>query len=322
MNRAYLKTTRVLHAQIREASTSKKQSNFEYCVDLVKINHYNSYIETLLLPESIIRSSFAVKALNIELHSIAKASFKDNQLSQAKIQFWKDQIDKIFRVIHDKSAGDNKKLKFFEPVSNELTLAIQTHDLNKVWFNRLIEGRKSFFSTEQFKSLDELEKCADSSMSSIHYILFDCMNIKNVDCDHAASHLGKAQMICGIVKNMLRKPSQSVYYIPGDLMLKHKIAQQDLINFSERIIRAKQQNLKDLAFELCTRAKQHLNSAADLKEKIPKEARVVLAPSVALDVFLDKMEKYDFDLMDPKLNKDFKTNILFKLIWKKLTKNY
>jgi hypothetical protein len=28
-------------------------------------------------------------------------------------------------------------------------------------------------------------------MSTIYFILLKCMNIKNVDCDHVASHLGR-----------------------------------------------------------------------------------------------------------------------------------
>jgi NADH dehydrogenase [ubiquinone] 1 alpha subcomplex assembly factor 6 len=307
-------------------STTRK-SNFEYCTELVKTNHYNAYIETILLPQNIMRASFAVKSFNIELQSIGKSQIKDNRVAQGKIVFWKEQIDKIFNSIKeiqlDQNDQQNKKqLKFFEPVSNELAHAIRAHNLSKIWFTRMIEGRKHFFSVNQFKNIEELEKCADASMSSIYYILFNCMNIKNVDCDHAASHLGKAQMITAVVKNLLRRPSQSVYYIPGDLLLKHKIAQQDLINSSERILRSKQKNLKDLVFELCTRAKQHINSSHDLKSKIPKESRVILAPSIGLNVFLDKMEKHDFDLMNPKLNKDFKTQILTKLMLARLTNKY
>ena len=65
---------------------------------------------------------------------------------------------------------------------------------------------------------------------------------------------------------------------------------------------------------MCTRAKQYINSSHDLKSKIPKESRVIQAPTIGLNVFLDKMEKHDFDLMNPKLNKYFNTQILTKLM--------
>ena len=67
---------------------------------------------------------------------------------------------------------------------------VKSHGLSKPWFNRLIESRKKFISTEQFQTLDELEKYGDGQIASIYYILLDCLAIKNVDCDHVASHLG------------------------------------------------------------------------------------------------------------------------------------
>ena len=104
-------------------------------------------------------------------------------------------------------------------------------------------------------------------------------------------------MICKVVKNMLNSKNQSVYYIPLELLIKHKISQQDLINLNEKVLRPKEQNLKDLSFELCTRANQHLNSARDLGNKVPKEVRPIFASTFECEVFLSKMEKYDFDLI-------------------------
>ena len=293
-----------------------KLSDFKYCIESVKTNDFDSYLASVLTPKKITRAAFAVRAFHIELFSIKKYQ-KESQISMMKLQFWFDQFNKIFDGI---KKGEN--IELFEPVSNELNAVIRHHNLSKVWFTRMIEGRKHYFSTQQFATLEELEKCADASMSSIYYILFNCMNIKNVDCDHAASHLGKAQMICGIVKNVLKSSAQNVYYIPNDLLIKHNISQQDLINFSERILRPKQKNIKDLAFELCTRAHQHLNSARSLSNKVPKEAQMILAPAVTCEVFLNEMEKHDFDLFDKRLNSEFRTKIVYKLILAKLKNKY
>jgi len=107
-----------------------------------------------------------------------------------------------------------------------------------------------------------------------------------------------------------------------DLLVKHKISQQDLINLSAKVLKPKQQNLKDLAFEMCTRANQHLNSARDLADKVPKEARPIFASSFAYEVFLNKMESFDFDLMNPKVNSDFRLQFLLKLVKGKLRSSF
>lgn len=294
-------------------STGKKQTDFQYCMDLVRTNDFEAYLTTLLSPKEVMRAAFALKALNIELASIGRS--REPKISIAKLQFWKDQIERIFQ-----HTNKDKTIKLHEPISNELAIIIKSHSLNKTWFNRIIEGRKNFLNMQQFKNVEELEKNAD--YSNIYYILFNCMNIKNVDCDHAANHIGKAQLLCAVTKNIIKKSAQSAYYLPTDLLVKHKISQQDLFNFSERILRPKRQNLKDLAFEFCTRANEHLKCARNLSSKIPKNAKPILVSSISCEVFLTKMEKYDFDLMDPKLNSDFRTTFITKLIMAKFKNIY
>ncbi len=294
-------------------------SDFKYCIDSVKTNDFNDYLTALLTPQEAQRIAFAVRALNIELLSIGR-SRNDKRISEMKLQFWKDQINKIFSKVKEQDKNNNVKL--FEPISNELAACVRKHNLSKVWFNRMIEGRSQFLNMQQFNTYDELEKCADSSMSSLYYIILNSLNTKNVDCDHAASHLGKSQMLCGIVRNLLKRSSQSVYYVPTDLLVKHKIAQQDLINLNEKILRSKQQQLKDLTFDMCTRAKHHLNSVYNLKSKIPKEVQLVFAPAIVMNVFLDKMQMHDFDLMNKNLGSDFRSIIIWKIILAKFRKSF
>jgi len=170
----------------KASAVNNLNKNFKYCLNSVKATDHNSYLSTLLTPQPIIRSAFAIKAFNIELMSIGKSKY-DARLSEIKVQFWKDQLEKIFKI----SKSDDEKAYLQEPISNELLHMVKSHGLSKPWFNRLIESRKKFISTEQFQTLDELEKYGDGQIASIYYILLDCLAIKNVDCDHVASHLGK-----------------------------------------------------------------------------------------------------------------------------------
>ena len=206
-----------------------------------------------------------------------------------------------------------------EPIASQLKSVVKKFNINKTWLNRLVDGRRLFLKS-QFRTVEDLEKCAD--MSNAYYILFNCMGLKNVDCDHAANHLAKAQLLCALTKNLFKKPGQVVFYLPIDMLAKHKISQQDLVNFSERVLRPKQQNFKDLAFDLCSRANEHLRCARNLKDKIPKNAKRLLISSVGCDVFLERVQKCDFDMMDPRLNSDFRTKFLVRLLLAKFRNIY
>ncbi|RNA32917.1 NADH dehydrogenase (ubiquinone) complex assembly factor 6 [Brachionus plicatilis] len=293
---------------------SSRQTNFQYCIDLVKNNDYDSYLTTLLTPQQVLRPAFTLKAFSMEITNVGKSAI-DSRVGEAKLVYWKDQIDKVFA-----SVKKNEQTSFNDPISQEIYLMAKFFNLSKARFSRFIDAKKNFLSIQQFKSFDELESFAD--YANLNYILFNCLGINNVDCDHAANHIGKAQFLCFVTKNILKMPTQMVYYLPRDLLLKHKISQQDLFNFSERILRPKRQNFKDLAFDMCSRANDHIRSARSLSNKIPGNAKPILATSVNCDIFLSKMQKYDFDLMDPKLNSNFRTLFLIKLILAKLKNNY
>lgn len=52
-----------------------------------------------------------------------------------------------------------------------------------------------------FKSLEDIEKYAEESVSSVYYLLLGIGGVKDVHADHAASHLGKAQGITNILRS-------------------------------------------------------------------------------------------------------------------------
>lgn len=64
----------------------------------------------------------------------------------------------------------------------------------------LIDSRRECLQSTSFYTLEDMEKYADKSVSSVLFLILEGSGINNVNADHAASHLGKAQ---GIV-NQLR----------------------------------------------------------------------------------------------------------------------
>lgn len=46
---------------------------------------------------------------------------------------------------------------------------------------------------KSFVSLEEMEKYVEKSVSSVLYLVLEGCGVQNINADHAASHLGKAQ---------------------------------------------------------------------------------------------------------------------------------
>ena len=87
-------------------STPSNSSNFNYCVESVRTNDFNTYIETLVTPSSAMRAAFAVRAFHIEVMSVARrtqsaASSSSGAVpstAEMKLLFWREQVDRVFHA--------------------------------------------------------------------------------------------------------------------------------------------------------------------------------------------------------------------------------
>lgn len=139
----------------------------------------------------------------------------------------------------------------------------------------------------------------------MYYLLLKILSIENINADHAASHLGKAQGIC----NMLRALS-----IP-DLELRSftalpVIPQDILLNYGcsfERVLRqqVEDEEVRNCIFDVASTAHKHLIKARNLSDKIPAQAKTILLPAIAVDRYLKRLRYCNFHFGDgPLLRRD------------------
>lgn len=103
-----------------------------------------------------------------------------------------------------------------------------------------------------FESIEQMENYAEKSVSSVYYLLLESSNVRNVHADHAASHLGKAQGLCHLLRGVPLSRQINLIALPQDLLLEHKVSQEDVIRGR------KLDEIKEIAFNVATRANQHL----------------------------------------------------------------
>lgn len=63
----------------------------------------------------------------------------------------------------------------------------------------MIIARKENLGLISFSNIEEMEKYLDKSVSSVYLSILEGHGIKDINADHAASHLGKSQ---GIVQQL------------------------------------------------------------------------------------------------------------------------
>lgn len=71
--------------------------------------------------------------------------------------------------------------------------------LTRRYLAALVSARAKRLQLNSFATLEELEKYADETVSNVYFLILEGSGVRNVNADHAAAHLGKAQ---GIVQQL------------------------------------------------------------------------------------------------------------------------
>lgn len=244
---------------------------------------YENFLCTLLIGGEARREALAIRAFNVELARIPSV-VSEHKIALMRLQFWEDSLAKLF----DKASPTLPK----HPVVNELSLVLNKTKLTKRYFDRLINARK--IQNLNFISTKQMENYAEETVSSVNYLLLEVLNCRNVNADHAASHLGKAHGITNILRSIYLQRSRSQFLpIPQEILMKHGVSQ-------ERFFRSKpnDKGVEEVVFEIATLAHQHLEKSLALLPQVPKESKIVFLPSVTNRRFLERLRRVNFNLTD------------------------
>ncbi|RHZ68889.1 hypothetical protein Glove_292g25 [Diversispora epigaea] len=101
--------------------------------------------------------------------------------------------------------------------------------------------------------------------------------------------------------------------LPVNILAKYNISQEEIFRSGSV------EGLNDAIFEIATLANDHLLTARTFLKDISKQALPALLSAVSCDLYLKKLEKYNFNIFEPKLNrKDWKLPIK---LWFNYNKN-
>ncbi|XP_050527476.1 NADH dehydrogenase (ubiquinone) complex I, assembly factor 6 [Daktulosphaira vitifoliae] len=276
-----------------------KKNSLSYCLDLLRKRDYENYLCTILLPKEIRRTAIAIRAFNIEV-AILQDQISDLKIGKMRFKFWENSLAEIY---------ENKVPK--HPVLIELHSAVKNKKLNKLFLKRLILARENFMLKSSFETMEDLEKYAEDSVSPIYYLLLEAMGLKNVNADHAVSHLGKCHGIVNMIRSLPYSKKWGHISLPQEILLKYNVSQEKIIRQSC------DKNICDSIFEVASRANSHLVKATAIRNNLDTKIKSIFLSAVPLNSYLEKLQRSNFNVFDEKLQK--RDNLLpIKLLWNKL----
>ncbi|CAH2238834.1 NADH dehydrogenase (ubiquinone) complex I, assembly factor 6 [Pararge aegeria] len=263
---------------------SSNESSINYCATIVRQYDYENYLATLLLSKTLRSPALVVRAFNAEIARVQDQT-TDPNTAALRLQFWQDAVGVIF--------NQNSANIPANPVTQELNKVCATYKLPRRYIERLVSSRAGLLKAKYFKSLEDVETYAENTVSTIYYLLLCIAGVTNVHADHAASHLGKAQGIVNILRSVHVSNYHKTVCLPMELLMKYKISQQAVLRGSD------DENMRNVIFEIASRANSHLEKAR--KIEVPTICNQLFLPAIAVDKYLNKLQKKNFNVFDKSL---------------------
>jgi NADH dehydrogenase [ubiquinone] 1 alpha subcomplex assembly factor 6 len=113
--------------------------------------------------------------------------------------------------------------------------------------------KESNLDDRPYLTLKDVEDYAENTASSVLYLTLECLGIRDVHADHAASHLGKAEGIITLLRATPYHAHNKKVFLPMDLLALHLVSQEDVLRGlnSDR--------LQDVVYDIASQSKMHLN---------------------------------------------------------------
>ncbi|KAF9013285.1 isoprenoid synthase domain-containing protein [Cyathus striatus] len=291
----------------RTASTASETAGLAnpavYCRDLVRKHDYESYMISHFYPKEYQDAYFAIKAFSVELATV-QDHVSNTMIAKMRMQFWRDTIKDI-------QNGRPPR----HPISLALHQACQQFHLPSYHLKRVVDARDAELHTPTHLTVDSLTAHAESTSSTVLYLLLSLLSLPSSTLSHAASHLGVAQTFTTLLRALPFHAKNGRMIIPAEITAKHGVNQEEVFRQGPHA-----QGIEDAVFEFATIANDHMITAREMfkeegmGETVPSMAMPVFLSGIPVTNYLGRLEKINFNAFEPKLQlRDWK---LAWLIWR------
>ncbi|KAF5369456.1 hypothetical protein D9758_002714 [Tetrapyrgos nigripes] len=273
------------------SSTGAAADPIEHCRSLVQKHDYEGYLVSPFFPKHLQGGYFALKAFYVELAMI-QDSVSNPTIGMMRMQFWRDAV---------KAISDGKSPPR-HPIAHALYEASQTSHLPAYHLKRIIDARDAELQAPGHLTIDSLTAHAESTSSTLLYLLLSMLSLPSSTLSHAASHLGAAQTFTTLLRALPFHAQKGRIVIPAEITAKHGVVQEEVFRQGPSAAR-----LDDAIFEFATLANDHLATARSmfgqegLGGRVPVEAMSVFLAGVPVSSILKRLEDVNFDVFNRKV---------------------
>ncbi|KAE8350972.1 Squalene/phytoene synthase [Aspergillus coremiiformis] len=324
-------------SQTRQYSQSNPEIHAaqKYCSDLLRKYDRPSYTLHTFIPRPAQSFYLALRALNVSLSLIPETT-TSHTIGLMRLQFWRESITKVLAG----SPPKEPIAILLSSAIEDLHARTQGRArVSKGWFTRLINARERALTNDPYPDIAALESYAENTYSTLMYLTLSALPVASVTADHVASHVGKAVGIAAVLRGLplvafpgaggSGQGRQGAVMLPLDVMAQAGVKEEEVFRLG-----AEAPGLRDAVFTVATRASDHLITVQQMLSNLQAGQDVghafehegeegheyevhgerqespldevnrafgVFMPAVGTRLWLDRLQKVDFDIFRPEL---------------------
>ena len=260
----------------------------KYAEEKLKKSDFYAYVIGSALPPNLKPHYIAYHTFFGEVMRSRYIS-REASVCRMRLAFWEDSLKEIL---------EDKKIN--EPILVLLKESFKQTGIRKDTLFRMIDFQ--FYDLEktgEITTMEELEIFAENTRSLLLYLTLNLFKIDDRDTFIAASHIGRGVGLVDCLKRLPGLQKLNINQIPVTLVNKYGAS---FINLWDRHGNIQDQ-FYDCILEIASYAKKHIEIGRTYKDKLPKNANVAFLQAVESYEWLLTLEKYNFDVLEPKLSR-------------------
>ncbi|KAJ1731031.1 hypothetical protein LPJ61_002733 [Coemansia biformis] len=257
----------------------------EYCRRLVQANSYDSYLVSLFSPRRAREAAWGVRALDIELAS-AGGRATSQAAAQVRFAYWSGAIKSLYSTD-----------PVLTPVTRVVYDAVHGLGISKTWLRRLVLEREHALERPAPATVADVEKHGERAYACLIHPHLEALGVRDMHADNAARAIGVATAVAEAIRSLPQLLEQRRCGLPLDILEQHNVNLDDLYDHPRST-----PALQEAVYALATTGYTRLCGVAELyAPNAPRTALPALLAAVPVKVWLERLERANFDAFDASL---------------------
>lgn len=257
---------------------------FSSCAAALRQFDPDRYLTALFAPPARRDALFALYAFNLEIARIPEAT-SEPLIGEIRLQWWRDALAGAYEGATPRHHG----------VAEPLHRTIAAHGPSQCHFDRLLDARSFDQARRPPATLAELEAYAKATSGGLQLLALEILGVRaNPDAERAASEIGTAWALTGLLRAVPFHGRAGRLYLPDDLLAAAGSSAATLpLDRGSPAMAAVAARLAEAARAALERGRE--------KGDLPSEAHPALLLGALADRYLARLASARYDLFDARM---------------------